>query len=1141
MSEVVSFFPPIRRRGPVLRNRVAIVFIFLVFFVPCRANGTWKLVGRFPTPIGCGFFFDENNGLIGSGIRLATFDPCAIYKTTDGGTTWTPCQVPTSINGAVTSIWMQDSLVGYASIFSDMNYGVYGTFGRSALWKTTDGGTTWFDSLHLDHILNDVYSQNGLIVITNWDNYYGGTGGGGGDYSYDGGATWTQDFRRCNGIAFSDSLNGVITEMNSNSGGDNFWYTVDAGGSWLASLNNQYESWSVYAVPNEHIFFCANESQPYIPLPYSNINWSPDSGKSWAIRTPFPDMHFTGTIAGAGQTLYFQTDTTSASYINGLYRSDDLGLTWHSVGGPTNSRDTRFIVTGCMGQTVYAFDATGSVYKTIDGGDGKLVPNIAFDNDTLFWEPNVCGDSIPISLGALNCIPVTIDSVFIPSSSEFLSYTNGTSLPQTLSKPDSTVIQLVYSPTKGGSVSSSIKVFGHSGDRSLAKVLTIVTSNTLRSNISLSSDSCALSAGACATGTDSILISSAACWGMVLDSLILQNGEVVSLDSFPISLPNESSYPVHFAFSPDSAGSHAIKAQLFVHDGRRPFDTTITISAVSVQPRAQFILDTTAIIFATKYCNPVTAALQLSTNACDSLRIDSIRSTNGTFILDSIPSSLFSQKNVNVGVRYDPDSAGTDSGVVRIYAHGRGGRVDTTISLIATNYSLPQIETLSDTAFTLATTGCQSLIDSLILGNEGCEQLQIDSLRTTDDSELFLQFDSSKVPMAGGGRVPIQIVYDPQNGTSKSCSVHLFAHTASKTIDTTITLALSNLIPANPLQLSTDSLWLFTKYCQPITVPLHIGNFGCVSAIDSVWITGDSEQEFSFLSTSDSLHSGGWDSTTVKFIPNGPGIRSLQAHLEFQSNGKKIDTVLSIAAKNLTAPVPFIPPLASKKPGEILSIPVMIQPTADTFTIHSYSFHLAFNTNLLDSIGLDFSQVCDAKIDSSKFWPDANGVSVRVWLNDTISDTARLNLPLVSVQAKVYLTIDTTTPVALDAFVTDREPTLAPCSVPEQTFVLQQACGDPLLLQALRGDEISFGFISVSPNPAQSGNWDVGYAVYDSKNPLGLNIYSSSGTLISHVDDVPNSSGIHHISVPIAQSSGDYFLVLTDSHGAVARKCSVER
>ncbi len=1077
--------------------------------------------------------------------------PVAIYKTTDGGVTWTPSVIPVNFQGAVTKISMIDSLTGYASIFSDIPFDYNRSFGRSCLWKTTDGGNTWFDDLHLDHIATSVYAQNGLLVLTKWDYAYQSLNippidQMGGGYSYDAGVTWTEGFPAGTGnggndVAFSDSLNGVLTQMNDNIGGGNFWMTTDAGRTWQQSLSKQYEAWSTYAVPGRHIYFCANESQP--GLPHASINWSSDGGFTWQQRASFADMHFTGGIAGAGNTLYFQTDSTyngNPNFLYGMYRSDDLGATWHFVHGPAHSRDSRFVVTGCNGQVVYAFDGQGGVWKTTDGGDGTLKGSVALSIDTLSLLPNPCGDTIQFPAFGDNCIPVTIDSAAIVSGTELLSIADSTNFPKILSEQDSVSIRALFSPTSDGQDTAVVRIYGHSGQDTVIRDMIIETNSALPGGLELSSDTCSFKVGACSVGIDTVLLSGPGCSGMMLDSIVLSDGEIVLLDTFPQFIANGASLPVAISYAPDSAEHRSIAAQVFAHVGRRSYETTLAIAAQSIQQPPIFVLSDTLVALETRYCHPVVGSFSFLTTSCDSVTLDSIVSSSSAFTVSGVSRVLAPSALDTISVVYNP-GASADSGQLHLYARHRNHAFDTAITVMGTNITNPQTLVLSRTIMSLATAGCAPIQDTFTISDQGCETLTLDSA-IDKDSTISISFDSLKNTIAGGDSLVVRIQFDPSDSISKSGSVRLFAHTASKSFDTTVSLALSNNIPSQPLALSADSIFLFTKYCQPVALPIVISNSGCKAmAVDSVSIAGDTLQEFSYR-VGDSLLSEQSDSMSIAFTPAFAGQRAVRARLYLHAGIRRFDTVLSITGKNLTAPVPMIPALTSLLAGKELLIPILLEPTTDTFSIRSYAFHLSFNTDLLTPERLEFSNTCSSVVDSFRFVAEpGSGCSGRVWLRDTISDSSRLDLPLIYVRTLVSLTRDSVTDVLLDTFVTDREPGLELCNIPEQPFQIALACGDPTLLDLLNTRTLSFDVISVAPNPAHSTVWSVQYVVHDAPSDLSLELYDETGALVRSMKSLPAAPGEHDVTMTTPLGPGNYILVLENGRERTARRVSVLR
>ena len=374
--------------------------------------GRWDRVASMNVPVGCGFFFDANIGLVGSGNfggpgTIPNYQ-LRIWRTTNGGNSWTQCSTPNG-TGRVTSIHMRDATVGYASIFSS----------TYSLWKTTDGGITWRDHTQGENGTSVcVHATSNRIIKTMWNRNNTGAGG----VSSNDGATFNNVFQSqfsedsYNGIDFMDDMNGIVVP-GPDPNNPVCLITNDGGQTWRRG-GILDESWGIYAAHGHNIYLTLAEGDA--TNDQTLVRVTSDGGVTWQTRYPFPngwgDPGFSGHIAGKGTTVYVQTTS------DGLRRSDNLGLNWKGVGGPDNQRDTRFVVTGCQGEVVFAFDNAGGIWRTTDGGDGTLSGGnsgagpLSMSTDSILINTFYCQPELGfVTLSVPPCALFAVDSIYITS------------------------------------------------------------------------------------------------------------------------------------------------------------------------------------------------------------------------------------------------------------------------------------------------------------------------------------------------------------------------------------------------------------------------------------------------------------------------------------------------------------------------------------------------------------------------------------------------------------------------------------------------------------------------------------------------------------------------------------------------------
>lgn len=331
-----------------LQKLVTIVAALMVFSVSSIGQNGWQQV-----------FFAENvfmrdicfvpgaDGAWQTGWAIAAEG--YIYKTTDGGTTWT------------TYTQNHSTILGGIS-FADENTGYICTLDTYQILKSTDGGETWtvsytgtegFDKIAFKDTQNGVASgtfkvytsdggatwQDGTGGNSYWDmdyaggnTYYGVYLGGNLGKSTDNGATWS-NVESLDQMAF---MTKWLDESNGMFGGDlsKLMVTEDGGSSWFTNTLGDGQD-----AINTGGFFDADTLYAWGST--GDFFKSTNSGEDWDLDTSFSNFNPRG----------FVVTDYNAMYATGWYGSD--GMIWRKYGSPPfgadfNASDTLI----CKGSSV---------------------------------------------------------------------------------------------------------------------------------------------------------------------------------------------------------------------------------------------------------------------------------------------------------------------------------------------------------------------------------------------------------------------------------------------------------------------------------------------------------------------------------------------------------------------------------------------------------------------------------------------------------------------------------------------------------------------------------------------------------------------------------------------------------------------
>lgn len=745
-------------------SRTVYIIVILLFGFGTATYGQWSQLQNI-VPVNkthhgnSMFFFNEMRGIVGYTGHPAY----GIWLTNDGGATWKQAKYPTGFSGSITQIIMSDSLNGWATIEHDPQ--------APCLWKTTDGGNTWNTVGPLVHYSSVYQSPTALITTTRSLTLFGQT-------SLDGGSTFQPNpLQKYNDVNFIDDKIGVATAYTNSP-----WQrTTDGGITWnVITPQITTEAWSIYADKSTKIFYTAGEKDPTIrgSVGNSEVLRSVDLGLTWQSIHTFP-FFTNGHITGSKGKLYVQVENIiyNAPY-TGLYRSDDNGVTWKSIGGPTHENDRRFYVTGCNGGIVYAFDDRQFIYKTRSGGDGSIfepTPEPVVAGLPITLSSRIC-DSITTNISIANqyCDSLYLIGIDFPDdtlgliTSGAIQYLS-TGFPRTIGSDKQTTITLRWSPShithKAVTLPMRIRI------RYASPVYPTIRDTSFEITLEAIADPPAVSIVPqsinfgnipfCSSIDTTVTIMNMGCDLLIIDSIFstqpqfdriqTQSGQQLS---YPITIVPGQSLALRISFTSNVPSVYsAVIRYLVSHQGLHDSLTSTYTVTVTNDNVFRIVMsppvDTLFHEVLTRCDIPKNFPIQLSNPACLKLSVLGVDIIGAppqnvsASIIGGTPRQLLTGESADVTVTVTPSLLGNYNGIIRIRYQFEGETARDTVLqyLLTVNYGsrILSVEPQNIDAGSLRL--CITKDTSVLLRNLGCDTLEIRSIDMTS-SPPFFTFDS---------------------------------------------------------------------------------------------------------------------------------------------------------------------------------------------------------------------------------------------------------------------------------------------------------------------------------------------------------------------------------------------------------------
>ena len=1024
-------------------------------------------------------FFNPDVGCIATGSYPGGYIARILY-TVDGGRSWTESLLPNlDLFGQVTDISYYDRWTVWATVREKIEHG------WSGIYKSVDGGITWKLWFQAEFPVSIRQTSRGLFFT---DRYLGIR------RSTDGGQTFdvVAPSSGALGLDFMDDLVGVSSSEGTNRAPT--YVTIDGGATWFA-YDLHHEAWTAFADPATRAVFVASEADLVFPATESELINSTDFGHTYNTQWTGGGDAISGGIGGAKwcrSVLYAQGQDSSAKIrgLNGFVRSTDGGVTWVRVGGPSNLRDKRFAVTG-KGAVVYAFDkgdpldkGRGGVWKTSDGGDGKLTTSALgytslkqISSGTNIAAKLCDSADYLVELHYSDCDSVLLSSVaFIDDSlGELRSPKKYHYFGKNNSRVDTLLVRL--NPKKLHSQIERIRLTLKQSDGTSQDTIISVSVQGLAAPeqplIEEAGTSNAIDFGSGSVcGGDSVrvvTITNTGCSPMRVTSLQTNGAPFFLLSSFnPFTLDPGVSRQILIQFKPTAIGNASGKLTMLTSAST----TTVTLTGIGKAGERGFILSQPVIT--STICDSNAGTLVFRNISCTPVRIDSL-GVDAPFRFDPLafPIVLKTDSVIIIHFHFTPSSDGTIIRNVTVHSVNDNNVTqpfDTILSLIAVATRGLPVLTLSSTRLdygSLSTCGYRDL--ELTLTNDGCDTLKIIDNTLQGSPNFTIRQTAQGISVLRFGSTKIIIRLKPTSSVPYNGQLTVHTNAGGFTVD----LSGAGLDDPGSLTLTATPIGKVLT-CRDSSFALTLSNTTCDSlTLDSIKYIGIGGTDYTtnfivgtFFEPGKILVLNG------KFTPQIGGDRSAIAHLYLHlPNGTFKEITVAMNGAGIQPVVIHLGlPNANLSESQYkkLRIPIqLLDPTVIPVT--KISFTLDFNTDLISPESFDLS----GSVIGGGANVTATATSATVTIN--ASSPQLLNSGLLGTLVLLAYTADTLhTDIILQDFsvlgIADSKdclPTeIITPPIIHTSFDLATSCGDTVLSHFMRYGISGVGITSIVPNPS---------------------------------------------------------------------------